>query len=306
MQGKQFKLIYFSLGGSDAKQLSIGWKTIIGVTVAAFTVILLLTIGIIGIFTDVFHNTRISHLSKANTVLSTQLSSMEENVSGLEEVVKKIEKDDEDLRVFVDLPPHAEDTRRLGVGGRSFSTYATSSLDTKIREKAFEVNQAIDDLSRRLEYAKRSRETIQEKYTSDRFLLSTTPSIRPVIGGRVSAPYGLRVDPFIEKYKAHEGIDFSISRGTPVYATAEGKVIEVVARHRPNKGYGKYVVIDHGNGYHTKYAHLQRSLVKEGQRIKRHETIGLVGDTGRSTGPHLHYEVIKEGMKINPDPYILE
>ena len=306
MHSKQFKLIYFSLGDSEAKQVSVGWKKLVGVALLAFTVILAFSVGIIGVFTDVFHDYRISHLSKANSVLSTQLSSMEENVSDLKQVVEKIEKEDEDLRVFVDLPPHASDTRRLGVGGRSYDTFATYPLDEKIRKKAFEVNQAIEDLSRRLDYAKKSRETIQDKYSSDQFNLSTTPSIRPVIGGRVSAPYGLRVDPFVQKYKPHEGIDFSVSRGTPVYATAVGKVVEVVVRHRPNQGYGRYVVVDHGNGYQTKYAHLQRTLVKEGQRINRHDTIGLVGDTGRSTGPHLHYEVIKDGKKLNPDFYILD
>ena len=306
MQGKQFKLIYFSLGGSEAKQISAGWKTLVGVAIAAIAVILVLTIGMIGIFTDVYHNYRISHLSKANSELTTQLSNMEDKVSSIVKVVEDIEKQDEDLRVFVDLPPHESDTRQLGVGGRSYETTATSTLDAKIRDRAFEVNQAIEDLTRRLGYAKGGRDKIQEKYSTDKFELSTTPSIRPVIGGRVSAGYGFRIDPFIEKIKPHEGMDFSVSRGTLVNSTAAGKVVEVVARHIPNRGYGKYVLIDHNNGYKTRYAHLQRSLVKEGQWVERHDVVGLVGDTGKSTGPHLHYEVIKDDRPINPSFYILE
>ena len=306
MQGKQFKLLYFSLKGSEVKQVCLGWKSIIGVAVVAFSVLLLVTFGIIGLFTDSFHNYRVTHLAKANSELTDQLDMMEQKVAGMVQVVEDIEKKDQDLRVFVDLPIRTDDVRQLGVGGRSNDTYATSSIDAKIREKAFEVNQAIEDMTRRLGYAQESRDQIFSKYSKDDAALKTTPSVRPVVGGRESAGFGYRIDPFIEKLKLHEGIDYSVPRGTNVIATAAGKVVQVITRYAPNSGYGRQIVIDHNNGYQTRYAHLSKTLVKEGQWVTRHTVIGKVGDTGRSTGPHLHYEVLENNSPVNPKVFVLD
>lgn len=306
MQGKQFKLIYFSLKGSEVKQICLGWKPLIGVAVLAFSVLLLITFGVIGLFTDSFHNYRITHLSKANSALSGELDKMEQKVAGIVKVVEDIEKKDQDLRVFVDLPVRPDDIKQLGVGGRSNDTYATSSLDVKIREKAFEVNQTIKDMNRRLEYAQESRDQIVSKYSKDDAALKTTPSVRPVVGGRISDYFGYRIDPFTEKLKPHEGIDYSVPRGTNVVATAAGKVIEVITRYAPNTGYGRQILIDHQNGYLTRYAHLSKTLVKEGQWVTRHTVIGKVGDTGRSTAPHLHYEVLQNEKRVNPQAFVLD
>lgn len=306
MQDKQFKLIYFSLRGSEVKQICLGWKSLIGVAVLAFTVILVITYGTIGLFTDVFHNYRISHLSKANSELTDQLGIMEQKVAGIIQVVENIEKEDQEYRVFYDMPAISNDVRQLGVGGRVQEPYTGSSLDLRIREKTYDVNQALTDLGRRLDYATQSRDEIFAKFHEEDQILKTTPSVRPVIGGRISAIFGYRIDPFIEKLKLHEGIDFSVPRGTDVVATAAGKIVEVVTRYRPNQGYGKQVVIDHNNGYKTRYAHLQKILVKEGQWVTRHSVIGKVGDTGRSTGPHLHYEVLNGEIQVDPAFFILE
>ncbi len=306
MQDKQFKLIYFSLRGSEVKQICLGWKSLIGVAVLAFTVILAITYGAIGLFTDVFHNYSISHLSKANSELTDQLDLMEHKVAGITQVVENIEKRDKDYRVFYDMPTSSHDVGKLGVGGRAHEPLTSTSLDVRIKQKSYEVTQALTDLGRRLNYAEQSRDEIFAKFDEEDQILKTTPSVRPVIGGRISAKFGYRIDPFVEKLKLHEGIDFSVPRGTGVVATAAGKVVQVVTYHKPNQGYGRQVIIDHNNGFRTRYAHLQKTLVKEGQWVTRHTLIGKVGDTGRSTGPHLHYEVLKGKNQVDPAVFILE
>lgn len=117
--------------------------------------------------------------------------------------------------------------------------------------------------------------------------------------GNIGA-FGMRLHPILKRYIGHEGIDLGAPTGTPVYATGTG----LVADQKPQSGYGIQIVIDHGFGYRTRYAHLSKSLVRPGQLVKRGELIGEVGSTGRSTGPHLHYEVIYRGRPVNPINYI--
>jgi murein DD-endopeptidase MepM/ murein hydrolase activator NlpD len=139
------------------------------------------------------------------------------------------------------------------------------------------------------------------QYLEDqKVLLASTPSIWPTKGW-LSSRFGYRISPFTERKEMHKGIDISSRLGTPVIAPADGVVIS----SGRNGSFGKMVSIRHGNGFLTKYAHLQKILVKKGQAVKRGEKIGLVGKTGRSTGPHLHYEVHLKGVPLNPLRYIV-
>ena len=113
----------------------------------------------------------------------------------------------------------------------------------------------------------------------------------------MASGFGPRIDPIYKTKKFHAGMDFSAKTGTPIYATGNGKVIRV---RKSRKGYGNHVKIDHGYGYVTLYAHMQKYIVKKGQKVKRGEVIGYVGNTGKSVAPHLHYEVHKNGKKVNP------
>jgi len=140
-----------------------------------------------------------------------------------------------------------------------------------------------------------------ERMASQRDLLQATPSIRPAGGGWVSSGFGYRVDPFTGRRRMHKGLDFAAMTGTPVYAPADG-VISYAGREG---GYGKIVSIDHGYGIVTRFAHNSRLNVKTGERIKRWQKIAEVGSTGRSSGPHLHYEVRVNGVPVDPENYIL-
>ncbi len=139
-----------------------------------------------------------------------------------------------------------------------------------------------------------------ERIASQKDLLSATPSVRPT-GGWLSSGFGYRTDPFTKRKRLHKGLDFAANIGTPIFAPADG-VISFAGREG---GYGKIVSIDHGYGLVTRFAHTSRLLVKTGQKISRWDKIAEVGNTGRSSGPHLHYEVRLNGVPVNPEKYIL-
>ena len=130
--------------------------------------------------------------------------------------------------------------------------------------------------------------------------MDAIPSIQPIRNKdlkRLASGYGYRIDPFTKKPRMHKGMDFTASSGTPIFATGKG-----IVKRADNRasGYGKHIRIDHGFGYVSLYAHLSKYNVKRGQKVKRGDIIGFVGNSGRSAGPHLHYEIIKDGSKINP------
>ena len=131
-------------------------------------------------------------------------------------------------------------------------------------------------------------------------MLAALPAIQPVSNknlSRMASGYGYRIHPIYKTRKLHTGMDFSAKSGTPIYATGDGEISEI---NNLRNGYGKHVIINHGYGYKTLYGHMSKYIVHKGQKVKRGEVIGYVGSTGTSVAPHLHYEVIKDGRKINP------
>ncbi len=310
MRDKQIKVIYYSFYGSAGKEFILTWKKLLSLGFSAFVILTLLISGGIALFTDYFHNQRIASLSTTNKHLKAELSTLGQTVASLEEKMALLEKENDDLRVFADLPRLDSDTRQVGTGG---AVAAPDDLTTP--EPAFlkeypseseRVREKLDQLERRIALFSDERMEIEKKLNEKRRELKHHPSIRPVFGGRVSDRYGFRIDPFTDVKRHHDGLDISVPHGTDVKATASGTVIKARKTYIPKKGFGKEVVIDHGNGIQTRYAHLSKVLVKVGQKVDRWHVIGKVGDTGRSTGPHLHYEVIIKGKSVDPENYILE
>lgn len=307
MRNKQIKVIYFSFGGSDVREISLNWKKIILISSTVFTILIFLVSVVVGLTTDFFHNWQISHLSKANTQLTNLLDDMTRRVSILESQVQNLEKEDNDLRIFVDLPQIDSDVRKLGIGGQSLAAYGNiAAIPEDSRTEALHIKNLLDNLEQRIQIASESRNEIIDKYSQDLKQIKHTPSICPVVNGRYTDRFGYRLDPLLDKVRPHHGLDIAAARGTPIHSSADGVVTLVVEKYRPNYGYGKLVEIDHGYGVKTRYAHLNAILVKENQKVTRHTIIGHVGDTGRSTGPHVHYEVLVEGKPVNPEHYILD
>jgi murein DD-endopeptidase MepM/ murein hydrolase activator NlpD len=162
------------------------------------------------------------------------------------------------------------------------------------------MHRALDNLEDESALSEQDKSELHKLLEEQKTLLASTPSIWPTKGW-LSSSFGMRVSPFTGRKEFHKGIDISTRIKSPIYAPADG-IVSYVGRDR---GYGKMVWLRHGNGILTKYAHLNTALVKKGQHVKRGETIALVGNTGRSTGPHLHYEVHLNGVAVNPIRYIL-
>lgn len=178
-----------------------------------------------------------------------------------------------------------------GVGGPALGDEPLDSLAS--------LQQQIDDLRREVDLRRVSQEEVQGYLNDQRSLLGARPTGWPAKGW-VTSDFGVRRDPFDGQRRMHAGIDIATRTGTPVAATAAGIVREV----RSEPGYGKLVVIDHGYGFSTAYGHNSRILVKVGQRVKRGDLIATAGSTGRSTGPHVHYEVRQNGVPVNPSKYL--
>lgn len=306
MHGKRFKLIYFSTGGSEVQEYSLGWKKL-SLLFTGFLIICLsfLFVGI-SLFTNFFHNANVTTLKKTNSQLKEMMAEMEKKVKKIEGNVEYIKKTDHDLRIFLDMADYTEDERKLGRGGMAQEANSVYGHSTdEALGNAMRMNKLLNDLDKRMEFANQSRNEISKQFSENDEKWKCIPSIQPVANGRFTDQYGWRIHPLTQQRQFHEGLDISASRGTPVRAPADGVVEVVVSKYKPNQSYGRQIIINHSNGYRTVYAHLKNVQVKEGQKVLRYQVIGTVGDSGRATGPHLHYEVHKNGGTLNPMDYLL-
>lgn len=305
MHTKKVKLIYFSLRDSSSHEIEVTWAKFISMLCAVSVVLLFVVSTSLAFFTDFYQNLEISQLSKLNKHLDMQLIEMGEKLLKIEGRVKELEVEDDHLRIIADLPKIDDDTRDVGVGGVLDVSYELPMVSKEVTDQVFEYQEVLNKMERRLELTRHSRQEIKGKLEENKSLMKHTPSIRPLLGGRINDKFGFRRHPLLEKVIHHKGVDISAERGTEVFATAAGVVEKVVTKFKINKGYGQYILIDHGYGLKTLYGHLSKIMVREGQQIDRWKPIGLVGSTGLATGPHLHYEVRKEGKQIDPLSYIL-
>ncbi len=196
-----------------------------------------------------------------------------------------------------DAHPIPDEQRKAGFGGinryRDLEGYDNSAL-------IISSNKRLDVLTKQIVVQSRSLDEIALLAKEKEELLKSIPAIQPIKGKdltRMASGYGYRSDPFTKVRKFHFGMDFTAPRGTPVYASGDGRVTRA---DNSAAGYGKHIRIEHGFGYQSLYAHLYKYKVKRGQKVKRGDLIGFVGSTGRSEAPHLHYEVFKDGARINP------
>jgi murein DD-endopeptidase MepM/ murein hydrolase activator NlpD len=230
-----------------------------------------------------------------------QYDLMNGKLEELTTVLSDIEKrDDEIYRTIFEAGPIPQEVRTAGFGGanryKNLEGFSNSELLIDTRKK-------LDQVAKRAYIQTKSFDDVVEMARNKEQMLASIPAIQPVANKnlkRMASGYGYRIHPIYKVRKMHWGTDFSAPKGTPIYATGDGKVSTY---KRSRSGYGRHIVIDHGFGYQTLYAHMDKIEVQRGQRVKRGDLIGYVGSTGSSTAPHLHYEVIKDGRKINPINY---
>jgi murein DD-endopeptidase MepM/ murein hydrolase activator NlpD len=235
-----------------------------------------------------------------NMVLQYEI--MEERMSQVSSVLADMQyRDDNIYRVIFEADPIPNEIRKAGFGGanryKNMEGYTNSSLVIDARQK-------LDILTKQVYVQSKSFDEVQEMAKRKDVMLMSIPAIQPVANvdlRRMASGYGYRIHPIYKVRKMHTGMDFSAPIGTPIYATGDGTISDDNGNDKVGgHGYGKYVVIDHGYGYKTLYGHMSKIDVRPGEKIKRGDLIGYIGNTGASTAPHLHYEVIKNGEKINP------
>ena len=216
----------------------------------------------------------------------------------MEYVLSNIEDRDNNIyRLYFEANPIPEEQRKAGFGGvnryKSLEGFNNSEMITSTSKR-------LDIIQKQMVIQSKSLDEITKLAEEKEKLLAAIPAIQPVNNEeltRMASGFGWRSDPFTKARKMHRGMDFTAPKGTPIYASGDG----VVKRADNNaSGYGKHIRIDHGYGYMTLYGHLSKYNVKRRQKVKRGDLLGFVGSTGRSEAPHLHYEVWKEGERINP------
>jgi len=227
-----------------------------------------------------------------------QFDLLDRKMGQIEEVLANIEDRDNNIyRLYFEANPIPEEQRRAGFGGvnryKSLEGFNNS-------EMVIATTRRLDIIKKQMAIQSKSLDEITKLAEEKEKLLMAIPAIQPVNNEnlkRMASGYGWRSDPFTKARKMHRGMDFSAPQGTPIYAPGDGKVTRA---DNGSSGYGKHIRINHGYGYKTLYGHLSKYNVKKGQKVKRGDLIGFVGNTGRSEAPHLHYEVWKDEERINP------
>ncbi|NCC25093.1 MAG: peptidase M24 [Deltaproteobacteria bacterium] len=237
---------------------------------------------------------------KASQAQKEQLLSLASKIRTLEGDISRIQNFDAKLRVMIDLDP-APAENLSAVGGASSREFVENYLPLHKNELlAKKMHGFLEQLETEARLEEVHQQELAEALRQKRDILSATPSIWPTEGW-VTSRFGKRKSPFTGRLEFHKGLDISAPSGTPIFATARGKVVQADR----DGGYGKTIIIDHGHGIRTVYSHLSKFAVQKGVEIQRGELIGYVGNTGRSTGSHLHYEVRLNNIPIDPEKYIL-
>ncbi len=243
-----------------------------------------------------------SELSTENLLLKQQLRDLNDRMINYSTSLNSFAQSDNQLRSIVNLPKIDYETRQLGTGGAVIESYE-GLLSAEANALVNSSQLLLNKLDKEVDFQKSSYEQIYKQYENNKVIFSSMPAVKPMTGTYTYHGFGMRRDPFIGILKKHEGVDIHGDVGTPVYATGDG-VIEFTGP--TGSGYGTAVEVNHGFGYTTWYAHLSKCIARSGQRVKRGTLIAYSGNTGRSTAPHLHYEVIRNGVKQNPVEYFVD
>lgn len=300
------RLIYFSTDDSDIRQFQFSLSKIIFVIGISSIILTGLFFISVTISSRLYQNYTESQLLRTNAFLKEKIKSYQNNIERLNERLMMVEAETEDLEIIVGLSSTDSDSEMIVKNLLSENNIVMASAPIDYKYNIDKVSGYMSKLELRIDYTIKIQEMIEDKFLKHRKEIKHMPSIRPVHAGRITDKFGKRSDPFVEKVKHHNGIDLSARYGTKVYAAAAGVVEFIRKRYRLNKGYGRVIIINHDYGYKTLYGHLKKLMVKPGQRLERWDVIGLSGDTGRATGPHLHYEVWHNGRPQNPENYILD
>lgn len=250
------------------------------------------------VFSFFFDTPQERGLRRENEELLLQFELINKKFDHISVVLKDVQRRDDNIyRTIFEAEPIPSSIRSAGIGGIDRYTELEDLSNSSI---VIETSKRIDKLAKQIYIQSKSFDEIVALAKRKEEMIANIPAIQPISNKdltRVASPFGVRIHPFYKVLKMHSGMDFTAPTGTEIYSTGNGVVVDVV---NSSRGYGKTIIIDHGFSYKTLYAHLSKTIVLPGHKVKRGDVIGLVGSTGMSMAPHLHYEVRKNDEPINP------
>ena len=293
---------HFTLSTTESsKSVNLSLPKQIGPLFIAVTAILVILFTTSLIYISANHHKIITaqNIISENELLKEKLFTISTEMDSIRKKLDLMEEWEDKIRSDKNFKSVNKEIREMGVGGIPQTDSTFSYLGSDFHQKYNSVLCDLSSLSRKTDFDYISHKEVAENTELRELLYRNTPSIYPTYG-RISDRYGWRKHPITKKRSFHEGLDFANVTGTPVYATADG----VVKKTTRSKNMGKYIVLKHQFGYQTNYGHLHKINVKQGDEVKRGQIIGVVGNTGRSTGAHLHYEVLRYNKNRNPYKYL--
>ncbi|UCF57083.1 MAG: M23 family metallopeptidase [Deltaproteobacteria bacterium] len=244
---------------------------------------------------------RLAQLEEENAQQRIQLIALTQKIDQISGKLIELKKFDQKLKNMVNLETSEDNTQFLGIGGSDPSLLNPDYTLEKAHQKLVRLmHQSLDNLNTEISIQTNEKAELCKFLDNQKIMLACTPSIWPTRGW-LSSGFGYRISPFTNEKEFHKGIDISTRMNTPVLAPADGVISSTGRDH----AMGNMLTINHSYGMKTRYGHLSKTLVKKGQYVKRGQKIGLVGKSGRTTGPHLHYEVYLNGLPVNPLRHIL-
>ena len=248
----------------------------------------------------VLYDKRLKEFKANYSSVVSNIDKIQSRLKELGQQILDIEEKDKAVRTYAGMPEVDKDIRKLGIGGVTLKKpIVLDNLAPAVSKEISQLHLDIEKLSRQVNFELVSYEKIYDRVKGDIDRIRHIPSIRPVSGGFLNSSFGYRQDPIDDIRRFHQGQDITVPTGTPIFAPADG----VVKRAYYIGGFGNHIKLKHSSGYSTTYAHLSKIFVRHGQKIKRGDIIGETGNTGRSTAPHLHYEVHYRGTPKNPLDY---
>ena len=248
----------------------------------------------------VLYDKRLKEFKANYSSVISNIDKIQSRLKELDQQILDIEEKDKAVRTYAGMPEVDKDIRKLGIGGvRLKKPNVLDNLAPAVSKEISQLHLDIEKLSRQVNFELVSYEKIYDRVKGDIDRIRHIPSIRPVSGGFLNSSFGYRQDPIDDIRRFHQGQDITVPTGTPIFAPADG----VVKRAYYIGGFGNHIKLKHSSGYSTTYAHLSKIFVRHGQKIKRGDIIGATRNTGRSTAPHLHYEVHYRGTPKNPLDY---
>lgn len=299
---KRYRFLYIPDDHGTSRDISVPRVLLLLCGAAGAALVVLSVFYVLGLFQGTSWIPGGSRLQRENAKLVEEIDHLGDKVAVLRDHLDQSFRLQEAVSVAMGLDPMDPNVREAGVGGRG-DLAAARDVELPLNARpAMALDGDLNALLRRARIQHEGYHALLDTLSRRVETLSSLPSIRPVDTGWLSSSYGYREDPFTGRKRFHRGLDYSTPTGTPVRATADG----VVTALKRDRGLGMMVRIDHGNGLRTTYAHLSEWHVKTGQRVVRGQVVALSGNSGRSTAPHLHYEVSVNGRHTNPMPYILD